>query len=298
MAGWFGRLAERVRGALLGHETVDEAVYEELEEALLAADMGLPVTRRLLERLRQRVAAEGAGPDRVEALLRQEVALALADARGELRLRPPEAGPTVVLFVGVNGVGKTTTVAKLAARLRSQGHGVVLAAGDTFRAAAGEQLSAWGERVGVAVVRHAPGADPAAVLFDAVQAARSRGATAVLADTAGRQHTQVNLMEELRKVVRVAGRAVEGAPHESLLVLDATTGQNGLRQAQAFAQAAPLTGLVLTKLDGTARGGVVLAVHEALGLPVYFIGTGETADDLAAFDPDVFATSLFAGHQT
>jgi fused signal recognition particle receptor len=296
MAGWLGRLAERVRAALSGRETVDESVYEELEGVLLGADMGVPVTERLIARLRARVAAEGAGPGGVEALLRSEVAEALRGAAGELRLLPQGEGPTVVLFVGVNGVGKTTTVAKVARLLQEGGHRVVLAAGDTFRAAASEQLAIWGRRVGADVVRHGAGADPAAVLFDAIQAARARGAAAVLADTAGRQHTQANLMEELRKVARVAGRAVAGAPHATLLVLDATAGQNGLSQARAFARAVPLTGLVLTKLDGTARGGVVLAVHEALGLPVHFLGTGERAEDLAPFEPEAFAAALF-GHQ-
>lgn len=296
MANWLGRLAERVRGALRGHASVDEEVYEEIEGVLLGADMGVDVTGRLISRLRARVQAEGAGPEQVTELLQAEVAAGLAGARGQLRLRPPAEGPTVVLFVGVNGVGKTTTVAKVARLLQGQGRRVVLAAADTFRAAAAEQLAAWGERVGADVVRHAAGGDPAAVIFDAIQAARARGADTVLADTAGRQHTQSNLMEELRKVARVAGRAAAGAPHEVLLVLDATTGQNGLNQARAFAQAVPLTGLVLTKLDGTARGGAVLAIHEALGLPVHFLGVGEAAADLSPFEPQAFAAALFGGH--
>jgi fused signal recognition particle receptor len=293
--GWLGRLAERVRGAVLGRETVDESVYEALESVLLGADMGVETTERLIGRLREQVARSGAGPGQVSLLLRQEIATALRGAQGELHLPPAGSGPGVVLFVGVNGVGKTTTVAKVGHWLQSRGERVLLAAADTFRAAAAEQLTVWGQRLGVDVVRHASGADPAAVLFDAIQAARARGATVVLADTAGRQHTQANLMEELRKVARIAGRAVEGAPHAALLVLDATTGQNALRQAQAFAAAVPLSGVVLTKLDGTARGGVVLSIHAALGQPVLFLGTGESLGDLEPFDPDAFAAALF-GH--
>jgi fused signal recognition particle receptor len=283
-------LAERLGEALRGRSAVDESVYAGLEEALLGADVGLAVTERLLARLRERVREERAGPEAVPELLRSEVARALAPARGQLRLAEP--GPTVVLFVGVNGVGKTTTVAKVAHWLQGEGHRVLVAAADTFRAAAVEQLTAWAARLGVDVVHHGAGADPGAVVFDAIAAGRARGVDAVLCDTAGRLHTKANLMEELRKVARVAGRALPGAPHHSLLVLDATTGQNALQQARVFAEAVPLTGLVLTKLDGTARGGVVLAVAEAMRLPILFVGVGETADDLRPFDPEAFAAAL------
>ncbi len=259
-------LSDRIGAALLGRQSIDEGLYDELEEALVGADMGVPVAERLIAGLRQRVRDERAGPDRLPALLRAELAAALAPVAGRLELASP--GPTVVLFVGVNGVGKTTTVAKVAQVLQGEGKRVLLASADTFRAAAVEQLTVWADRLDVEVVHHGAGADPGAVVFDAIAAGRARGADVVLCDTAGRLHTKANLMDELRKVARVAGRALPGAPHATLLVLDATTGQNALQQARIFADAVPLTGLVVTKLDGTARGGVVLAVAEAMRLPV------------------------------
>jgi fused signal recognition particle receptor len=301
MSAWLERLrsglqktrqgiADRIGGALRGRQAIDEELYADLEEALLGADMGVPVAERLIEGLRRRVREQRAAPGDLPVLLRAELAQVLAPVAGRLELAAP--GPTVVLFVGVNGVGKTTTVAKVARLLQADGRRVLLAAADTFRAAAVEQLSVWADRLGVDLVHHGAGADPGAVVFDAIAAGRARGADAVLCDTAGRLHTKANLMEELRKVARVAGRALPGAPHATLLVLDATTGQNALQQARVFAEAVPLTGLVVTKLDGTARGGVVLAVAEALRLPVVYVGVGEGADDLRPFDPVAYADAL------
>ncbi len=286
-------LSDRIGAALLGRQSIDEGLYDELEEALVGADMGVPVAERLIAGLRQRVRDERAGPDRLPALLRAELAAALAPVAGRLELASP--GPTVVLFVGVNGVGKTTTVAKVAQVLQGEGKRVLLAAADTFRAAAVEQLTVWADRLDVEVVHHGAGADPGAVVFDAIAAGRARGADVVLCDTAGRLHTKANLMDELRKVARVAGRALPGAPHATLLVLDATTGQNALQQARIFADAVPLTGLVVTKLDGTARGGVVLAVAEAMRLPVLYVGVGEGADDLRPFEPEAYAEAILPG---
>jgi fused signal recognition particle receptor len=286
-------LSDRIGAALLGRQVVDEGLFAELEEALVGADMGMAVAERLIASLRQRVREERAGPDDVPRLLRAELAEALAPIAGRLDLVVP--GPTVVLFVGVNGVGKTTTVAKVAHQLQGEGKRVLLAAADTFRAAAVEQLTVWADRLGVDIVHHGADADPGAVVFDAIAAGKARGVDAVLCDTAGRLHTKVNLMEELRKVARVAGRALPGAPHATLLVIDATTGQNALQQARIFAEAVPLTGLVVTKLDGTARGGVVLAVAEAMHLPVLYIGVGEGADDLRPFDPTAYADAILPG---
>jgi len=283
-------LTDRIGAALQGRQVVDEELYAELEEALVLADMGVPVAERLIAGLRRRVQRAHASPAEVPGLLRAELAEALVPVAGRLQLVSP--GPTVVLFVGVNGVGKTTTVAKVAHQLQAEGKRVLLAAGDTFRAAAVEQLTIWADRLGVPIIHHGEGADPGAVVFDAIAAGRARGVDVVLCDTAGRLHTKANLMEELRKVARVAGRALPGAPHATLLVLDATTGQNALQQARIFADAVPLTGLVVTKLDGTARGGVVLAVAEAMHLPVVYVGVGESADDLRPFDPEAYAEAL------
>lgn len=279
--------------AIRRRPVVDEQAFEELEEALLAADVGVRTTGELLERLRARVraAAGPVGPEELFAFLKEEVrALFDGDDTG---LRLEEGATNVWLVVGVNGVGKTTTIGKLAARTAAEGRRVVLAAGDTFRAAAGEQLETWGTRAGAPVIRGAEGADPSSVIFDAVQHAAARGADLVLADTAGRLHTKVNLMEELRKVRRVADRP-PGRVAEVLLVLDATTGQNGLVQARQFAEAAGVTGVVLTKLDGTAKGGVVLALRRELGLPIKLIGVGEGLEDLREFDPAEFADALFS----
>jgi fused signal recognition particle receptor len=224
-----------------------------------------------------------------------EKLIGLLKADGDASLRMAESGPTVILFVGVNGVGKTTTIGKLAHRFRQQGKTVLLAAGDTFRAAAIEQLEVWGQRVGADVIKQQAGADPAAVIFDAIRAARTRGVDVLLCDTAGRLQNKTNLMEELNKIYRVIRREIPDAPHEVLLVLDATTGQNALNQAQLFGEKAGVTGIVLTKLDGTAKGGIVVAIRQKLHLPVKLVGLGERMDDLQDFDSEQFVHALFAG---
>ncbi len=287
----------RTRSALAGYlrgargRKIDDETWDELEEALLLADVGLPTTQRLLDAVRARV-KEGSDADAdVVQLLRREVVDVLAvDADRGLALAAGE--PNVWLFVGVNGVGKTTTIGKLAAQQVEAGRRVVLAAADTFRAAAAEQLAMWAERTGGEIVRGQEGADPGSVVFDAMSAAASRDADLVLVDTAGRLHTKVNLMEELKKLRRIVDRT-EGALKEVLLVIDATTGQNGLVQAREFADAVDVTGIVLTKLDGTAKGGIVLAIQHELGLPVKVVGVGEGIGDLVPFDPVEFADALF-----
>ena len=272
---------------------IDEASFEALEEALLLADVGMTTTERLLGDLRARVRTgdiAGDGASLLDALKADVLTLFAGEDRG---LHVAEDATSVWLFVGVNGVGKTTTIGKLARQQQAAGRSVVLAAGDTFRAAAAEQLELWAERSGAPLVRGAEGADPSSVVFDAVQHAAARRATLVLADTAGRLHTKVNLMEELRKVRRVADRE-PGQVTEVLLVLDATTGQNGLVQARQFTEAVAVTGVVLTKLDGTAKGGVVLAIRSELGLPIKLVGLGEQPEDLVEFDPEEFVDALFA----
>lgn len=273
-------------------EGIDDDAVEALEERLLEADFGVPATSWLVEelereagkgRLRTREGFRDFVVDRIERLV---------DVDGDRGLLRAERPPTVVLLVGVNGVGKTTTLARLARRLAAAGESPVLAAADTFRAGAIEQVRAWGERLGLPVVAGAAGGDPGAVVYDAIEAARARDHGVVLADTAGRLHTRSDLMDELAKVVRVAERRVEGAPHEVLLCLDATTGQNGLAQARTFADRLPVTGLVVCKLDGTARGGVVVAVARELGVPVKFVGLGEGPDDLVPFEPRRFAEGI------
>jgi fused signal recognition particle receptor len=282
----FGRIAQ-----LLGATEITPALWEELEAALIQADVGVRVAQELLDRLRERVRREGVTrAEDLRAMLKGELRALLKDPPPLNLGRDPLE---VVLVVGVNGSGKTTTVAKLAHRFRQQGRRVLLAAADTFRAAAGEQLEIWAERAGVPCIGGQPGADPGAVLFDALQAARARGYDLVLADTAGRLHTKYNLMQELQKVRRVATKAVPGAPHEVWLVLDATTGQNALPQAREFHQAVGVTGLILSKLDGTAKGGAVFAIARELGLPVRFVGVGEGLEDLLPFDADAFVEELF-----
>lgn len=280
----------RVAG-VLGTSEVTEETWEKLEELLVRADVGVSTTVYLVDRLRQRA--------RDEAILRaDELQKAL---RQELRAMLPESPPLnlggrqrdVVLVVGVNGSGKTTSIAKLAYRWLHQGRRPLLAAADTYRAAAVQQLDIWAERIGVNIVKGPEGGDPGAVVFDALQAAQSRGRDMVIVDTAGRLHTQYNLMSELQKVHKVAARNVQGAPHETLLVVDATTGQNALSQARHFREAVDVTGIVLAKLDSTAKGGMVFAMARELGLPIRFVGTGETLNDLAVFEPDAFVEGLF-----
>jgi fused signal recognition particle receptor len=266
-------------------DPADDEAWERLEEALIAADVGVPTTAELVRRLEVR----GEIADLGEALAEEAAALLGEPARLDVNERP-----TVILVVGVNGTGKTTTIGKLADRLHEHGHSVILAAADTFRAAAEEQLEIWARRADADFVGSERGGDPAAVAYDAIDAASARGRDVVIVDTAGRLHTQTNLMEELAKIRRVIERRLEGAPHETLLVVDATTGQNGLQQARLFSEAVNVSGVALTKLDGSAKGGVALAIAHELGLPVKLVGVGEGLEDLRPFDPDDFARALLA----
>jgi len=280
------RLADQLQAAL--GQTSGDAVLAELEDALVTADVGVRTAAELVGRVRRRIGRD-AGMSEVGPALREEIATMLrTEAAPE-----PSAKPWIVLVTGVNGVGKTSTIGKLAALHRAAGRRVLLVAADTFRAAAIEQLAVWAERSGAELIRQATGADPSAVVFDGLKAARARGVDVVLIDTAGRLHTRTNLMEELRKVRRVVMREDPTAPHETLIVLDATTGQNAVSQARTFAEAVGVTGVVLTKLDGTARGGVVIAVRHELDLPVRYVGVGEAIDDLRPFDPGEFVEALF-----
>jgi fused signal recognition particle receptor len=288
-ASLWGRMA-----SILGQEPkLDGAVLEALEEVLLLGDVGVTMTMRLMDSLQAEASKKALAPEEVRELLRGHMLAVLkaADRTHDLDAETPHK-PKVILFVGVNGVGKTTTIGKVAHALTAKGKSVVLAAGDTFRAAAAEQLAVWGERTGARVVRGAERADPASVMFNAMQAAQAQGADVLLADTAGRLHTNLELMEEIKKVRRALGRLRADAPDEVWLVVDATTGQNALHQAKQFHEAVTLTGLILTKLDGTAKGGIVVAIAEALKLPVYFVGVGEQADALRPFDAEAFVGAL------
>ena len=276
--------------ALLGRR-VDRDLLQELETSLLKADVGVEATEQLVRRVKEAFEGREASGDLLQFLKRELKAML---AQGDASLRTAPEGPTVVMVCGVNGSGKTTSIAKLTTFLRKQGKSVLLGAGDTFRAAAVDQLAMWAGRVGAEIVKAAPGADPAAVAFDACSAGKARGVDVVVVDTAGRLHTQGNLMKELEKIHRVVGKAIPGAPHEVLLVLDATNGQNAIVQASQFSRSVPCTGVILAKLDGTAKGGAVVAVRRQLGLPVKFVGVGEQADDLEAFDADAFVEGLFA----
>jgi fused signal recognition particle receptor len=285
-------LVEKVEQIITFRKTIDEELYEELEEVLIQADVGVNTTLQLIEGLRQKVKERKiTEPSQLKDLLKEEIAQIFEYEQAALNLSAGQ--PAVFLVVGVNGVGKTTTIGKLAYRYRQEGKRVVVAAADTFRAAAIDQLEIWGDRAGVEIISHKEGADPAAVVFDALQAARSRQADILLADTAGRLHTKVNLMEELKKVRRVVEREYPGAPHEVLLVLDATTGQNAIQQAKMFTEATGVTGIVLTKLDGTAKGGIVIAIAAELQIPVKLIGIGEQMDDLRDFSAQEFIEALF-----
>ena len=291
--GLTGKISEVLRRK----PELDEEALEEIEEILIRADVGVNATLRIIERLRERL-QEGPAPERTEdwvrALLEDELLEILRAVRSP-NLKPPRTGPHVILVAGVNGSGKTTTIGKLACRYGARGKRVLLAACDTFRAAAIDQLSIWSEHSGADIVRHRPGADAASVAFDALAAARSRDVDVVLIDTAGRLHTSINLMEELKKIRRVLGKCLPDAPHETLLVLDATTGQNAVAQARQFHADIGITGLVLAKLDGTARGGIVIAIADELGLPVSMVGMGEGRDDLSDFEPEAFVAALFEG---
>jgi fused signal recognition particle receptor len=288
---WFGKIANIFNREALGSE-----VWDELEELLVSADVGVETTNKLLDKVKQRVkAAKLTEVSRVKDILKDEMVslLGVRQPAGPLADRNPES-PLVVLVVGVNGSGKTTSIAKLAYGLTSQGKRAVLAAADTFRAAAIEQLKHWGEKVGAEVIAHRPGGDPGAVAYDAVQAGYSRRAQAVIIDTAGRLHTKSNLMEELKKIRRVVAKHDASAPHQVLLVIDATTGQNGLAQAKHFTEAVDVTDILLAKLDGTARGGIVFAICDQLRIPISYIGTGEQLEDMASFDAEVFVNAIFS----
>jgi len=285
-------LSEEISASLF--DRIDEETWEQLEEALIMADAGAPTTAEVVERLEQEVdsGAVSADGEAVRTRLIEILAEVASGGRAPINL---SGEPAVLLMVGVNGTGKTTTIGKIAWHLSKEfGLSVVLAAGDTYRAAAAEQLAEWAQRAGAELIRSAPGGDPGAVAFDAIAAARARGADVVIVDTAGRLHTESNLMEELAKVRRVIAKQMPDAPHETLISIDATTGQNGLRQAKIFSEAAAVDGVVLTKLDGTAKGGIVLAIANELGIPVKLIGTGETLEDLRPFDPSDFAQALLA----
>ncbi|HSV75004.1 MAG TPA: signal recognition particle-docking protein FtsY [Chthonomonadales bacterium] len=291
--GFVKSILQRVDTILTGRGRIDDELLEELEAALLQADVNVRTTEAVLADLRQGVAEQRLkDPGDVRARLREDLARVLHAGAPDRGLRVGPSAPSVYLVVGVNGVGKTTTIAKLAARLRAQGSTVLLAAGDTFRAAAIEQLTIWGERIGVDVVRHRDGADPSAVIYDAIASARARGIQYVIADTAGRLHTRANLMEELRKIDRVVTRELGRPADETLLVLDATTGQNGIAQARRFQDVLSVTGVVLAKLDGTARGGIVITIADELKLPIKLAGVGERAEDLCDFEPDAFVEAL------
>jgi len=282
-------LTDKIGKLILG-EKIDEAFLDELEEALISADVGVETSSLVLRDLRERFKRnELISPQQVKDRLKQILIEILSAQPSTFSLN---ASPAVVLVVGVNGTGKTTTIGKLASRLRADGKKVLLAAGDTFRAAASEQLSIWGERSGIPVIKHKEGADPGAVVFDAVMAAKARDVDVLIVDTAGRLHTKSNLMEELKKVNRILSRELPGSPHETLLVLDGNTGQNALVQAKMFNEAVGITGIVITKLDGTSRGGIVFAINKELGIPVKFVGIGEAIEDLKSFDPEEFVNAL------
>jgi len=287
-------LSQRIEEVVSFGKEIDRATLDDLEATLIGADLGNTTTREVLDKLREKADRKQIkNVDELKRLLKDEL-LTILNAANTRPIQKVDGTPEVILVVGVNGTGKTTTIGKLSQVFRSQGKTVLLCAADTFRAAAIEQLEIWGQRTGTEVIRTKPGGDPAAVLYDALQAASARHSDYVIVDTAGRLHTKTNLMAELEKMRRTAQRIIPGAPHETLLVMDATTGQNGLQQARQFTEAAGVTGIVLTKLDGTAKGGVVVAISRELGLPVRYVGVGEKAGDLLPFNSKDFVDSLFA----
>jgi len=293
------QLVERIEGIVEGKQTVDQALLDDLETTLITADLGVKTTHEILDSLREQVSRRQLIEARqLRAALEQEILAILENPAGGHGVapapkQPPPGMPAVVFVVGVNGVGKTTSIAKLAHLYLQQNRRPLLCAADTFRAAAIEQLEIWAQRLGIEIIKQKPGADPSAVLFDALAAARAHDHDLVIVDTAGRLHTKYNLMAELKKMCRIAGREIPNAPHEVLLVIDATTGQNGLAQARQFVEHAGATGIVLAKLDGTAKGGIVVAIARELGLPIQFVGIGETVEDLLPFNPREFVESLF-----
>jgi fused signal recognition particle receptor len=289
-------LSAKLEEVVAGKKEIDAALLDQLETTLLAADLGVTTTQELLTAVKDRAAKRPRGGDtatEVRDILKEELLGILTRAGSGAPANPTADPPVVLMIVGVNGVGKTTTIGKLAHQLKSNGKEVLLCAADTFRAAANEQLEIWASRSSTEMIRQKPGADPSAVLFDALTAAKSRAVDYVIVDTAGRLHNKANLMAELEKMKRTAGRLVPGAPHEVLLILDATTGQNGVLQAREFLQAAGVTGIVLTKLDGTAKGGVAVAIARELSLPIRYVGIGEQRDDLVPFNPKLYVDSLF-----
>lgn len=285
-------LTAKIETTILGYADIDDGLLDELEEILIMADVGVATTETLMKAVRQGIKKkEIREPGDLKPFLEKEITALLL--KGGAGIRMASNGPTVLLIVGVNGAGKTTTIGKLSAFYHHYGKKVMLAAADTFRAAASDQLAIWGERTAAEVIRHEEGSDPAAVVFDAVKAAKARQIDILLVDTAGRLQTKTNLMAELEKINRVIAREIPGAPHETLLVLDATTGQNAVNQAKLFTQAAPVTGVVLTKLDGTAKGGVVIGIKAELGIPIKWLGVGEAVEDLRPFVAEDFAKALF-----
>jgi fused signal recognition particle receptor len=288
---WFGKIAN-----IFNRDAFEDEVWEELEELLVAADVGVETTSKLLSKVKQRVKTDGLSDvSQIREALKEEMVSLLSIPQRAIPI-PKQSGepPYIILVVGVNGSGKTTSIAKLAYGFISQGKRVILAAADTFRAAAIEQLKHWGWKVGAEVIAHQPGGDPGAVAYDAIQAGYSRHAQAVIIDTAGRLHTKFNLMEELKKIKRVVAKHDASAPHQVLLVMDATTGQNGLAQAKYFTEAVDVTSIFLAKLDGTARGGIVFAICDQLNIPISYIGTGEQLQDMAPFDAEVFVNAIFS----
>jgi fused signal recognition particle receptor len=291
-------LSEKLDTVFAGRKQIDEELLDQLEEVLIAADIGVPTTLAILETVRRGVARKQINDlDALKQAIKDELLKILQASEHEGVASetsvPENVAPYVMMIVGVNGVGKTTTIGKLAQRIKAEGNDVLICAADTFRAAASDQLAIWAERTGVPLIQQKQGTDPAAVLFDSLKAAKARGSDVLIVDTAGRLHTKSNLMAELEKMKRVAGREVEGAPHETLLVLDAVTGQNGLEQARQFLKVAGVTGIVLTKLDGTAKGGIAVAIAKELNLPIRYAGIGEKVDDLVVFDPHQYVNSLF-----
>lgn len=291
-------LSERLDTVFQGLKQIDENLLDELEEALIAADIGVATTQHILETVRRGIARKQINDlEALKQAIKNELLRILRAAENQgvasETTVPEDVLPYVMMIVGVNGVGKTTTIGKLAQRIKAEGNDVLICAADTFRAAASDQLAIWAERTGVPLIQQKQGTDPAAVLFDSLKAAKSRGSDVLIVDTAGRLHNKANLMAELEKMKRVAGREVEGAPHETLLVVDAVTGQNGLEQARQFLKVAGVTGIVLTKLDGTAKGGIAVAIANELNLPIRYAGIGEKVDDLVVFDPELYVNGLF-----
>lgn len=289
--GFFGRLSERIGDVIMGRAAIDEELFDELEEVLITSDIGMQTTLSIIDTLRDRVKNEYiTEPEKVKEKLK-EIMIQAVD-KGD-RQKMSETYPLVIMMIGINGGGKTTTIGKLAAMYKKQGKSVLLAAADTFRAAAAEQLTIWADRVGVGIIKHGEGADPSAVLFDAAQAAKARGVDVLICDTAGRLQNKKNLMDELKKMNRVLGKEFPEADRETLLILDATTGKNAVSQAKEFGDAAELTGVVLTKLDGTAKGGIAVTIADEFDLPIKFVGVGEGIDDLEVFDPEAFIGGIF-----